>query len=128
MLNNQNLKNKNIDYVPYQLQVKLFDAKCKDCCYTAYQVRSRTGMVFTYKNYEEAIAYATNSRAPIKRLCVFNDEMITMSEIVHNHCVFWDVHIADTDEDSEVEEISKTGLAQLKYKLHILKSFVKLKK
>ncbi len=128
MLNNQNLKNKNIDYVPYELQVKLFDAKCEGCCYRAYQIRSKTGMVLTYKNYREARTYATNNRSPLKRLCVFNDEMITMSEIVHNHCVLWDAHIADINEDTEVGEISEAELAQLKYKLDAVKSFVELKK
>ncbi len=126
MLNNQNLSNKHIDYVPYQLQVGIFDAKCKDCIYAAYQVRSKTGIMFTYKDYEEAISYATGNRAPLKRLCTFNDESITLAEIVHNHCMFWDDPPPDLY-DEEVREIDTAQLTELKYRLYKLESFVKLK-
>ncbi len=126
MLNNQNLSNKHIDYVPYQLQVGIFDAKCKDCTYAAYQVRSKTGTMFTYKDYKEAISYATGNRAPLKRLCTFNDESITLAEIVHNHCMFWDNPPAETDE--VIGEMTTTELVELKYRLYQLGSFVKSKK
>ena len=52
MLNNQNLNNKHIDYVPYQLQVKIFDAKCKGCGYAAYKVVKKTGLTYIYEEYE----------------------------------------------------------------------------
>ena len=127
MLNNQNLSNKHIDYVPYQLQVGIFDAKCKGCTYATYHIRSKTGMTLTYTDYEEAIAYATDSRSPLKRLCTFNDESLTLAEIVHNHCVFWDNPPPDLY-DEVVGEIDTVQLTELKYRLYKLESFVKLKK
>lgn len=128
MLNNQNLKKKHIDYIPYELQVGIFNTNCKNCPYSAYRIRKKTGLTLTFRNYREAIRYATDNRAPLNRLCTFNDEIFTLTEIVHNHCMFWDSHPIDLKESSEVTEITETEITQLKFRLYSLESFVKLKK
>jgi len=127
MLNNQTLKKKHIDYVPYELQVSLFDAKCKGCPYRAYRTKKITGLVLTFRDYREAIRYAIDHRAPLNRLCIFNGEEFTLSEIIYNHCVFWDNLSFNSEEDSEVTEITEGEIAQLKYKLYKLENFVKFK-
>ena len=127
MLNNQNLKNKNIDYVPYDLQIGIFNAKCKGCSYAVYKVRKKTGLIITYTNFREAVTYATDNRAPLQRYCTFNDEAITLSEIVHNHCIFWDNIPQDPEEDIEVREITEDSITQINHIIDTLKNLVKSK-
>lgn len=121
MLNNQKLKNKNIDYVPYDVQISIFNAKCKNCPYTIYVVRKKTGLALTYIDYREAVSYATDNRTPLHRFCTFDDIPITLSEIVHNHCVFWDNIPNDPREDTKIRDITEEELAQLLEKLAELK-------
>ena len=121
MLNNQNLKNKHIEYIPYDLQISIYNAKCKDCLYASYKVRKKTGAILTFENYREAIVYATEHRTPLHRFCTFNDEVITMMEIVHNHCMFWDNIPIDPRADTEVRDITEEELAQISENLATLK-------
>lgn len=127
MLNNQNLKNKNIDYVPYDVQVGIWNAKCKGCPYAIYKLRRKTGFVVSYANFREAVAYATDNRTVLHRFCTFNDELISLSEIIQNHCMFWDNIPADPKDDTEVRELTEIDLMRLKIKIHSLENFVKLK-
>ena len=127
MLNNQTLKNKDIEYVPYDLQIGIWNAKCKSCPYAVYKVRKKTGFVQTFTNLREAISYATDHRTPLFRFCTFDEEIITLSEIVHNHCMFWDATPVDPDEDTEVRELTQADLIRIENKIHHLESFVKLK-
>lgn len=127
MLNNQKLKNKNIEYVSYDLQISIFNAKCKDCPYVAYVVRKKTGLAIPYKDYRAAIRYATDNRTPLHRFCTFDDEPISLSEIVHNHCVFWDTIPKDPEEDTEVREITEESITQIEHLIQTLENLVKSK-
>jgi len=127
MLNNQRLKNKHIEYTPYDLQIGIFNAKCKGCPYAIYRVRRKTGFIISYTDFREAVAYATDNRAPLHRFCTFGEEDITLTEIVHNHCVFWDVPVKDPEEDTEVREITEDSVTQILHLIDTLKNFVKSK-
>lgn len=127
MLNNQNLKNKNIEYIPYDLQISIFNTKCKGCPYVVYKVRRKTGLIISFDDQREALAYATDNRAPLHRFCTFNGEMITLVEIVHNHCVFWDIIPKDPREDTEVRDITEESIAQIEHTIYTLENLVKSK-
>jgi hypothetical protein len=121
MLNNQKLKNKNIDYVPYDLQISIFNAKCKGCSCVVYKVRKKTGLILSFTDYKDAITYGMNNKIPLNRFCTFSNEIVTMTEIVHNHCMFWDDIPINPEEDTKIRDITEEQLAQLLEKLAELK-------
>lgn len=97
MLNNQKISELHQSVLRnshYEAQVIMFDKNCTGCPHARYKVEE-----LSTDDFEIARKVAIENKcARIIRSCNFNNEHITLQEIVSNTCKFW----GDTEHDEGI--------------------------